>query len=311
MTPTLFTGNSNIPLAEAITKELSTKLGDSLVAKFNDGETRVRINQTVRGQRVFILQSTCDPVNDNLMEILLMADALKRSSAEKIIAVIPYFGYSRQDYQMSAREPITSRLVADLLQKAGVTSVVTVDMHSSKAQGFFSMPFDNLKTTRMATEYLSKEIDMNRNMVIVSPDAGGVSRTQYFAARINAPIAIIHKRRPKPGEAKVMSVVGEVEGKNCLLVDDMIDTGGSLIGAADALKEKGAKSVYAYCTHAVLSGDAVQKIEKSTSLEKLFVTDTIPLKKKSRKIKVFSTAPILAKAISAIYENASISPYVD
>ncbi|MBI5036985.1 ribose-phosphate pyrophosphokinase [Candidatus Micrarchaeota archaeon] len=311
MKPTLFTGNSNVPLAEAVAKELWTKLGDALVAKFNDGETRVRINQTVRGQKVFVLQSTCDPVNDNLMEILLMADALKRSSAEKIVAVIPYFGYSRQDYQMSAREPITSRLVADLLQQAGVTSVVTVDMHSSKAQGFFSVPFDNLKTTRMATEYLSKEIDLNKNIVVVSPDAGGVSRTQYFAARINAPIAIIHKRRPRPGEAKVMSVIGDVEGKNCLLVDDMIDTGGSLIGAADALKEKGAKNVYAYCTHAVLSGDAVGKIEKSKSLEKLFVTDTIPLKKKSRKIKVFSTAPILAKAISAIYENVSISPYVD
>lgn len=312
MKPAIFTGNSNPAFAKAVVSELGTELAPAEVTQFQDGETRVKVNRTVRGQDAFILQSTCKPVNDNLMEILLLADAMRRSSAGKIIAVIPYFGYSRQDYQMAPREPVSARVVADLLQASGVTNVVSVDVHSSKMQGFFGIPFDNLHTSRIASEFMIKQLKLKiEDTVVVSPDAGGVRRAQYFSSRLATPIAIIHKRRPKPGESKVTHLVGEVDGKDCLIVDDMVDTGGSLLNAASALKDQGAKNVYAYCTHPVLSGNALEKIDKNKALNRLVVTDTIPLSRKSPKILVCSMAPTLAKVIQAIHENKSISPYVD
>ncbi|MBI4360512.1 ribose-phosphate pyrophosphokinase [Candidatus Micrarchaeota archaeon] len=309
--PILFTGNSNPSLAKDVAQLLKTEVSPANVTTFNDGETRVQVQKTVRGQKAFILQSTCAPVNNNLMELLLMADALRRSSAEKIIAVMPYYGYGRQDYQMAPREPISARVVADLLQAVGVTNVVSVDIHSAKAQGFFGIPFDNLSTTRLASDFLKKTLSFKSDdFVVVSPDAGGVKRAQDFVQRLNAPLAIIHKRRPKPGQVKVTHVVGDVEGKMCIMVDDMVDTGGSLLNGAQALLDAGAKSVSAYATHAVLSGDAVSKIEDSDALDRLFVTDTIPVKK-SKKIAVCPIAPTLAKVIDAIQNSSSISPYVD
>ncbi len=309
--PLLFTGNANPELAAAVAKILKTKLSPANITQFNDGETRVQINQTVRGQKAFILQSTCAPVNDRLMELLFMADAMRRSSAEKIIAVIPYYGYSRQDYQMAPREPVSARVVADLLQAVGVTNVVSVDIHSIKAQGFFGIPFDNLSTTRLASDFLKKQLSLkSQDLVVVSPDAGGVKRAQDFAARLNAPLAIVHKRRPKPGEVKITHVVGEVDGKVCLMVDDMVDTGGSLLNGAQALKDAGAKTVHAYATHAVLSGNALDRIEASDALERLFVTDTLVVPK-SPKITVCPIAPVLADVIDAIENSTSISPFVD
>ncbi len=309
--PLLFTGNANRPLADAVSKILKAPILPANVTRFNDGETRVQIQHTVRGKPVFIIQSTCAPVNDSLMELLFMADAMRRSSAEKIVAVIPYYGYSRQDYQMAPREPVSARVVADLLQAVGVTNVVTIDIHSVKAQGFFGIPFDNLNTTRIASEFIQKNLDLDpSNTVVVSPDAGGVKRAQDFAAKLNTPLAIIHKRRPAPGQVQITHVVGDVAGKTCLMIDDMVDTGGSLLNGAQALKDAGAKSVYAYATHAVLSGSAVENIEKSQALERLFTTDTIP-QKKSKKITVCPIAPVLAKVIHAIQTNESISPFVD
>jgi len=309
--PLLFTGNANRPLADAVSKLIKAPILPANVTRFNDGETRVQIQHTVRGKTVFILQSTCAPVNDSLMELLFMADAMRRSSAEKIVAVIPYFGYSRQDYQMAPREPVSARVVADLLEAVGVTNVVTIDIHSVKAQGFFGIPFDNLNTTRIASEFLEKTLDLQSDeLVVVSPDAGGVKRAHEFAARLNAPLAIIHKRRPKPGEVQVTHVVGDVSGKTCLMIDDMVDTGGSLINGAQALKDAGAKSVYAYAAHAVLSNNAAERIDKSSALERLVVTDTIPVPK-SKKILVCPIAPVLAKVIHAIQTNESISPFVD
>ncbi|MBI2445711.1 ribose-phosphate pyrophosphokinase [Candidatus Micrarchaeota archaeon] len=309
--PLLFTGNANRPLAESVSKLLKAPILPANVTRFNDGETRVQIQHTVRGKTVFIIQSTCAPVNDSLMELLFMADAMRRSSAEKIVAVIPYFGYSRQDYQMAPREPVSARVVADLLQAVGVTNVVTIDIHSVKAQGFFGIPFDNLNTTRIASEFLEKNLQLDsKDLVVVSPDAGGVKRAYDFAARLNAPLAIIHKRRPKPGEVQVTHVVGDVAGKTCLMIDDMVDTGGSLLNGAQALKDAGAKSVYAYAAHAVLSANATERIEKSPALERLVVTDTIPVPK-SKKILICPIAPVLAKVIHAIQTTESISPFVD
>ncbi len=309
--PLLFTGNANPALAEAIAKQLKVDLSPANITTFNDGETRVQVRKTVRGEPVFLIQSTCAPVNNSLMELLLMADAMRRSSAEKIIAVMPYFGYSRQDYQMSPREPISARVVADLLEAVGVTNVIAVDIHSAKAQGFFGIPFDNLNTVKLASEFITKALPINlKEVVVVSPDAGGVKRAQEFAARLNTPLAIIHKRRPKPGEVQVTHVVGDVAGKTCLMVDDMVDTGGSLINGALALKNAGAKSVYAYATHAVLSGDALERIEASDALEKLIVTDTIPVKRRP-KLVVCPIAPVIAKVIHAIQNHESVSPFVD
>ncbi|MBI5226632.1 ribose-phosphate pyrophosphokinase [Candidatus Micrarchaeota archaeon] len=309
--PLLFSGNANRPLAESVAKILKAPILPANVTRFNDGETRVQVQYTVRGKIVFLIQSTCAPVNDTLMELLLMADAMRRSSAEKIVAVMPYFGYSRQDYQMAPREPVSARVVADLLEAVGVTNVVTVDIHSVKAQGFFGIPFDNLNTTRTASEFLQKHVSLDpENTVVVSPDAGGVKRAYDFPAKLNTPLAIIHKRRPAPGEVQVTHVVGDVKGKTCLMIDDMVDTGGSLLTGAQALKDNGAKAVYAYATHAVLSNNAATRIDASSALERLFVTDTIPTAK-SRKITVIPVAPVLAKVIHAIQTNESISPFVD
>lgn len=307
----IFTGNANPDLAREIAAYLGTTVGDSVVNRFNNGEIQVMINESVRGKDIFIVQPTCGPiVNDNVMELLIMADAFKRASANHITAVIPYYGYARQDRKARGREPITAKLMADLLETAGVTRVVTIDLHAAQIQGFFNIPFDHMPGGPLLAEYIkNKELD---DMVVVSPDLGGVSRARGFAEILNAPMAIIDKRRPEPGVAEVMNLIGNVEGKNCILVDDMVDTAGSLTEGARALKKFGAEEIYACCTHAVLTDPALSRIAQSDITE-LVVTNTIPLapSKKHPKIKVLSIAPILAETILRIYNDWSVSQLFD
>ena len=305
----IFTGNSVIGLAENICKHLGRPLGAAKVSNFRDGETSVEIGESVRGQDVFLIQSICAPVNDRLMELLVMIDAVKRASAEHITLVIPYYGYARQDRKVAPRAPITAKLVADLLMVAGADRLVTVDLHSNQIQGFFDIPVDNLYSILVFEEKVKQEIK-DRDIVVVSPDAGGAKRARYMAQQIdkNTGLAIIDKRRPAPGESEVMNVIGDVEGKIAILIDDIIDSGGSLVKAAEKLKKQGAREVFAACTHPVLSAGAVEKIEKSC-IKKLFVTDTIPLKDGSAgsKIVVVSMAEVLATAIRNIHEGESVS----
>ncbi len=282
----IFTGNANPDLAREIAAYLGTTVGDSVVNRFNNGEIQVMINESVRGKDIFIVQPTCGPiVNDNVMELLIMADAFKRASANHITAVIPYYGYARQDRKARGREPITAKLMADLLETAGITRVVTIDLHAAQIQGFFNIPFDHMPGGPLLAEYI-KEKNLD-NMVVVSPDLGGVSRARGFAEILNAPMAIIDKRRPEPGVAEVMNLIGNVEGKNCILVDDMVDTAGSLTEGARALKKFGANEIYACCTHPILTDPALSRIAQSDITE-LVVTNTIPLapSKKHPKIKV-------------------------
>jgi len=300
----LFTGNSNLALAESIAKDLGTKLGECSVEKFSDGEVNLKINESIRGKDVFIIQSTSAPVNDNLMELLVFIDAVKRASPERITAVVPYYGYARQDRKLGARDPISAKLVADLLSVAGIQRMLSIDLHSGQIQGFFNVPVDNLTAAFALAEHC-KEKKM-KELVAVSPDVGGVRRARNFATYLDAELAIIDKQRPKQNVAEVMNVIGEVEGKNCVLVDDMIDTAGSICLAAEALKKKGAKSVYACASHGVLSGKAFEKID-SSAIEKVVVTDTIPITTKSKKIEVVSVAPLLSKAIQNIHEGKSVS----
>lgn len=303
----IFTGNSNPDLAREIAAYLGTTVGDSVVNRFNNGEIQVMINESVRGKDVFIVQPTCGPiVNDNVMELLIMADAFKRASAQHITAVIPYYGYARQDRKARGREPITAKLMADLMEAAGITRVVTIDLHAAQIQGFFDIPFDHMPGGPLLAEYIKeKKLD---DMVVVSPDLGGVSRARGFAEILQCPLAIIDKRRPEPGVAEVMNLIGNVEGKNCIMVDDMVDTAGSLTEAARALKKFGAKDIYACCTHPILTDPALSRIAQSDITE-LVVTNTIPLapSKKHPKIKVLSIAPILAETILRIYNNWSVS----
>lgn len=307
----IFTGNSNPDLAREIAAYLGTTVGDSVVNRFNNGEIQVMINESVRGKDVFIVQPTCGPiVNDNVMELLIMADAFKRASAQHITAVIPYYGYARQDRKARGREPITAKLMADLMEAAGITRVVTIDLHAAQIQGFFDIPFDHMPGGPLLAEYIKeKKLD---DMVVVSPDLGGVSRARGFAEILQCPLAIIDKRRPEPGVAEVMNLIGNVEGKNCIMVDDMVDTAGSLTGAARALKKFGAKDIYACCTHPILTDPALSRIAQSDITE-LVVTNTIPLapSKKHPKIKVLSIAPILAETILRIYNNWSVSQLFD
>ena len=307
----IFTGNANPDLAREIAAYLGTTVGDSVVNRFNNGEIQVMINESVRGKDIFIVQPTCGPiVNDNVMELLIMADAFKRASANHITAVIPYYGYARQDRKARGREPITAKLMADLLETAGITRVVTIDLHAAQIQGFFNIPFDHMPGGPLLAEYI-KEKNLE-NMVVVSPDLGGVSRARGFAEILNAPMAIIDKRRPEPGVAEVMNLIGNVEGKNCILVDDMVDTAGSLTEGARALKKFGANEIYACCTHPIMTDPALSRIAQSDITE-LVVTNTIPLapSKKHPKIKVLSIAPILAETILRIYNDWSVSQLFD
>ncbi|MBF1324942.1 MAG: ribose-phosphate pyrophosphokinase, partial [Megasphaera micronuciformis] len=294
----IFSGNANPKLAKEIADYLGLELGKAFVGKFNNGEVQVMIDESVRGKDVFLIQPTSQPANDNLMELLIMADALKRASANHITAVVPYYGYARQDRKTRGREPITSKLVADLMTTSGITRVVTVDLHAGQIQGFFDVPVDHLGSASIIARYINQkkeETDLG-DIVVVSPDLGGVTRARDLADRVNAPIAIIEKRRPRPGVAEVMNIIGDVEGKTCIIVDDIVDTAGSLCGGAKALKERGAAKVMAACAHAVLTDPAVERIQNS-DISELVITNTIPLpaEKAIDKIKVLSVAPLLGE----------------
>ncbi len=302
----IFTGNSNINLAEEVVKNLGTALGKSLVKNFSDGEINVEIDESVRGMDVFVVQSICHPVNNNLMELLILIDALKRASAERITAVLPYYGYARQDRKVSPRAPISAKLLADLITTAGASRILTVDLHAGQIQGFFNIPVDHLFAAPVLLEYLKK---LKNDLVIVSPDAGGVERARAYAKRLNTSLAIIDKRREGPNVSQVMNIIGDVSGMVAVLVDDLVDTGGTLVRAAYALMEKGAKAVYACCTHPVLSGRAVE-ILSGSPIEEMIVTNTIPLREEAMacpKIKVLSVSSLLADAIRRIYEDESVS----
>ncbi len=304
----LFTGNAHKKLAQEVVDYLGIPLGDAMVTTFSDGEILVRINENVRGADVFVLQPTCMPVNHNIMELLLMIDALKRASAKRITAVIPYYGYARQDRKVQPRVPISAKLVADLITAAGTSRILTVDLHAAQIQGFFNIPVDNLYAAPVFLDYIRKQYDPD-GLVIVSPDAGGVERARAFAKRLQCSIAIIDKRREVANVSEVMNVIGEVNKMDALILDDMIDTGGTITQAANPLRDKGAKRVLAACTHAVLSGSAVE-IVNSSILEELIITNTIPLNSKTeqcRKLTMLSIAPILGEAIRRIYEESSIS----
>ena len=309
----VFTGNANPLLAEKVANHLHLPLGKASVSNFSDGEVNVEINENVRGKDVFIIQSTCAPTNDNLMELVIMADALRRSSASRITAVIPYFGYARQDRRVrSARVAISARVVADMLTAVGINRVLTVDLHADQIQGFFDIPVDNV----YGSPVLVKDIlaQNYENLMVVSPDVGGVVRARAIAKQLNdADLAIIDKRRPKANQSQVMHIIGDIEGRSCIIVDDMVDTAGTLCKAADALKDHGAKSVVAYCTHAVLSGSALENISKS-SLDELIVTDTIPLTPtamNNNKIRQLSISAVLAETVRRINNEESLSAMFD
>ena len=304
----LFTGNAHKGLAKEIADDLDIPVGDATVSKFSDGEITVHINENVRGTDVFVLQPTCMPVNHNIMELLLMVDALKRASARRITAVIPYYGYARQDRKVQPRVPISAKLVADLITAAGTNRVLTMDLHAAQIQGFFNIPVDNLYASPVLLDYVHNKYN-SQNLVIVSPDAGGVERARSFAKKLQCSIAIIDKRREAANISQSMNVIGEVKGKDTIILDDMVDTGGTTIQAVSALKEKGAKNVIAACTHAVLSGNAVEKVNNSV-LEELIVTNTIPLdskKEKCKKLTVLSIATLIGEAIKRIHEESSVS----
>ena len=306
----LFAGSSNRPLAEAIAKKLNTTLGGVETGKFSDGETSIHLAETVRGRDLFIIQSTSDPVNDNLMELLIMIDAAKRASAGRITAVIPYFGYARQDRKARSRDPITAKLVADLLTAAGADRVLTMDLHAAQIQGFFNIPLDNLLGGPTLYNYFSNKMD--DSYMVVSPDIGIVNRSRKVAERLNCQMAIIDKRRPKANVMEVMNIIGNVEGKKCLLVDDMIDTAGTIVQGAQALVDKGATEIYACCTHAVLSGPAIERLEKSP-IKELVMLDTIhlPEEKMLPKMKILTTADIFAAAIENVYLDKPMSKIYD
>ena len=303
----LFTGNANVPLAQSICNTLDIPLGRAEVKAFSDGEVWVEIQENVRGMDVFVVQSTCRPGNTNLMELLVMIDALKRASADRITAVLPYYGYARQDRKVAGRTPITAKLVADLITAAGANRVLCMDLHAGQIQGFFNIPVDHLFAAPVLLEYIRRNFDSN--LVVVSPDAGGVERARAFAKRLSAGLAIIDKRRTSPNVAEVMTIIGDVEGKDAVIVDDMIDTGDTLTKGARALAERGARRVFACATHPVLSGPAIDRITESP-LEQVVVTDTIPLTTQAaacKKVKVMSVAGLLAEAIKRIYNDDSVS----
>jgi len=302
----LITGNSNLSLAESIANHLGSPLTPRIAKPFSDGEIRIEIGDNVRGSDVFVIQSTCKPVNDNLIELCLMLDALKRASAKRITAVVPYYGYARQDRKVIPRVPISAKMVGDFISVAGADRLLTIDLHAGQIQGFFDIPVDNLYASKVLLEYLK---DLDGDKVVVSPDAGGMERARAFAKRLDCGLAIIDKRRDKPNQAEAMHVIGDVKGKMAIIVDDMVDTAGTLVTASKALKERGAKTVIACASHPVLSGPAVDRLVES-SIEKLIVTDTIPLSeeaKNSGMIEVVSVAGLLAQAIKNIHNESSVS----
>ncbi len=303
----IFSGNANPELSQKICDHLGVPLGKAHVSTFSDGETRVEIDENVRGMDVFIIQSTCPPVNLTCMELLIMIDAMKRASADRITAVIPYYGYARQDRKVAPRAPISAKLLADLITTAGANRVLSMDLHAGQIQGFFNIPVDNLFATPILLDYFKERY--TENTVIVSPDTGGVERARAFAKRLGASLAIIDKRRDGPNEAQVMNIIGNVEGKRVIILDDMIDTAGTVVQGCNALKEAGALEVAVCCTHPVLSGPAIERIENS-SLKEVVVTDTIPLHERARscnRLQVLSVARLLSEAVRRIYYNDSIS----
>lgn len=306
----IFTGNANPALAKEICDYLGLPLGEAFVGRFNNGEVQIMIDESVRGKDVFIIQPTSYPVNDNLMELMVMADALKRASARHITAVVPYYGYARQDRKTRGREPITAKLVANLMQTAGITRLVTIDLHAGQIQGFFDVPVDHLFGASILAKYINEK--NMEDVIVVSPDLGGVTRARDLADRIGAPIAIIEKKRPEPGVAKVLNLIGDVAGKNCIIIDDIVDTAGSLVEGAKALEEFGAKSVTAAVTHAVLTDPASERIANS-NIKELIVTNTIPLPENCNlpNITQLSVAPLLGEAIMRIFHEVSVSNLFD
>ena len=301
----IFTGNAHRELAEEISRCIGIPLGKMYVGTFSDGEIQVKINESVRGKDIFLIQPTCPPVNHNLMELLIMLDAFRRASARKITAVIPYYGYARQDRKVQPRVPITSKLVANLITQAGADRILVMDLHAGQIQGFFDIPVDHLYAAPVLIEYI-REKNLPE-LTIVSPDPGGVERARAFAKRLGASLAIVDKRRPEPNVSQVMHIVGEIRDKNVFIIDDMIDTGGTIIKAAETIKEKGARAVYCSATHAVFSGEAVKNLEDSV-IEEIVVTNSIPRKEKEyRKITVLSIASLLGEAILRMHKGASIS----
>ena len=304
----LLSGTGNLELSKKIAQNLKLKLVNSNIKRFADGEIYVEINENIRGNSIFVIQSISTPANDNLMELLICIDALRRSSAKNITAVIPYFGYARQDRKVVPRTAISAKLVSNLITNAGAHRIVTVDLHAGQIQGFFDIPVDNLFSTPIFSKHIKKYIS-NKNIICVAPDVGGVERARALGQKLNVGLAIVDKRRPAPGKSQVMNIVGNVKGKNCLLVDDIIDSGGTIVNAAKALKEKGAKDVYVYVTHGVLSGNAVEQINNS-KIKKLILTDTIDNSnkiKKSSKIVVLSISNLMAEAIKRISNSTSVS----
>ncbi|MDF2855333.1 MAG: ribose-phosphate pyrophosphokinae [Neobacillus sp.] len=307
----VFSLNSNLPLAQEIAKVIGVELGKTSVTRFSDGEIQINIEESIRGCDVYVIQSTSSPVNENIMEVLIMIDALKRASAKTINIVMPYYGYARQDRKARAREPITAKLVANLLETAGATRVICLDLHAPQIQGFFEIPTDHLMGVPILSEYFNNK-ELNGDIVVVSPDHGGVTRARKMAERLKAPIAIIDKRRPRPNVAEVMNIVGNIEGKIAILIDDIIDTAGTITLAANALVENGALEVYACCTHPVLSGPAIERIENS-KIKELVVTNSIHLseEKSSKKIVHLSVAPLIGEAIIRVHEEQSVSTLFD
>jgi ribose-phosphate pyrophosphokinase len=307
----LFTGNANPELARDIAKYVKVRLSDVLVARFSEGEVRVKINENVRGKDVFVIQPTCPPPNENLMELLIMIDALKRASSARITAVVPYFGYARQDRKDQPRVPITAKLVANLLTTAGANRILTMDLHAGQIQGFFDIPVDHLFAVGVFIDYLKKH--KLKDIVVVSPDVGSIKMARAYAKRLSANLAVIDKRRESPEKTEVMNILGDVKGKNAVIVDDLVATGGSLIQAAEALKRQGCKTVRATISHGVLTGPAIERIERCTSLEELVITDSIPFMnhKKHPRIRVLSVAALLGEAIIRIRREESVSSLFD
>ena len=300
----IFSGTANPEFAKKISKYLSLPLSECAIKTFSDGEISVQIGESVRGKDVFVIQPTCAPANSNLMELLILTDALKRSSANSITAVVPYFGYARQDRKAAPRVPISAKLVANMMQTAGIDRVVTMDLHAGQIQGFFDVPVDNLYGSLIFLDYL-KEKNL-KNPIIASPDVGGVARARSFAKKLSLDLVIVDKRREEANKSEVMNIIGDVAGKDVILIDDMIDTAGTIVKAAGAFKEQGAKSVSAFCTHAVLSGPAYERIESGT-LDGLVVTDTIPLRQECDRIKVISVAPLFGEVIRRVYHDESVN----
>ncbi len=304
----IFTGNANPRLAEDIAKQLGVSLGKMSVSRFSDSEISVKIEESVRGMDIFIVQPTCCPVNDSIMELVIMLDAFHRASARRITVVMPYYAYARQDKKLKPREPVTARLIANMISGAGASRLLTVDLHAGQIQGFFEIPVDHLVAGPLIADWVRQNISERDELSVVSPDVGGVARARVLAEMLNAPIVIIAKRRPEPNKTEVKEIIGDVRDRVCVMIDDMIDTGGSITSGAQALLDRGAKRVYACCTHPVLSGDAVARLEASPIL-KVMVTDTIPLPdyKNTDKIQIVSVAPLLADAIRRIHQDRSVS----